>query len=143
MVSDLAKKRRVVVDAARSKPVLIRDTDGVGLILQTAAAAEAKDELLRLHVLRAVAEVECRRDAPNRTAMAELGFLADWPDRDARQTFLDDLATVLADPEYADDPSAAEFFIRHASPAPGPTPVPTDDAAIRRLGAALETRPAR
>lgn len=138
-VSDLATKRREVVDAARDHPEYIRDTDGEVLVLKRALLDSNTAELLRLHNLRAAAAIELRRDRPNRVALGELAYLADWtrPERDA---FLDDLAAVLANPEFDGDPAFAHFFIqRHAPVPPGRRGQP-DTATLRALQAALEQR---
>lgn len=138
-MSDLATKRREVVDAARARPEYIRDTDGEVLVLKRAVLDTNTAELLRLHNLRAAAAIELRRKRPNRVALGELAYLADWPNAE-REAFLDDLAAVLANPEFGDDPAFARFFIeRHAPVPPGRREV-LDAATIEALNAAVRAR---
>lgn len=141
-VSDLATKRREVVDAARIQPEYIRDTDGEVLVLKRAVLDANIDEIVRLHNLRAVATIECRRERPNRVALGELAYLADWPAAE-REAFLDDLAAVLANPEFADDPTFAHFFIERHAPVTSNHQRGPDAVVVEALNAAIRARRTR
>jgi hypothetical protein len=138
VVSDLARQRREVVNAARLAPTRIRDTDGVMLVLTTENLEAARDEIIRLYSLYARAVIECRHDRPSATALDEVGYIVDWsPDR--RSWFLDGLAEALTESRNANSPDPALFFIRYCAPFAGPVPVPVaiDRGFAARFGAAI------
>jgi hypothetical protein len=142
VVSDLARQRREVVDAARLEPVRIRDADGVMLVLKTEEHDRVTGKILDYYELHARAEVECRREFPNSGVLGEIAFIADWVSND-RQTFLDGLAEVLDESRRLGTLEPVTFYIRWHAPQSGPVPTPIDRAFTKRLGTALQQHIAR
>jgi hypothetical protein len=139
VVSDLARQRREVVDAARAEPVRIRDTDGVMLVLTTEDRELAMSRVLDLYALHARAEVECRRRHPNAVALGEVAFIADWP-VGRREEFLDGFAETLDEARRLGTVEPVDFYIRWHAPFEGPTPTIVDPALTARLGDALQRK---
>lgn len=137
VVSDLARQRREVVDAARREPVKIRDADGLMLVLKTEEHDLVTGKILDYYELHARAEVECRREAPNSGVLSEIAFIADWLPGD-RQTFLDGLAEVLDESRRLGTLEPVTFYLRWHAPLSGPVPTPIDRAFTKRLGTALQ-----
>lgn len=96
-------------------------------------------ELLRLHNLRAAAVIELLRERPNRVALDELAYLADWPPPE-RDAFLDDLAAVPANRELGDDAAFARFFIQRHAPGPAGRHDVLDAATIEALNGHVHAR---
>lgn len=139
VVSDLARQRREVVDAARAEPVRIRDTDGVMLVLTTEDRQRHIDRVLDLYALHARAEIECRRRHPNPAALGEIAFVADWPAQ-RRHAFLDGLGEALDEARRFRQTEPVDFYIRWHTPFVGPGPTPLDAGVAGRLGEALQNR---
>jgi hypothetical protein len=142
VVSDLARHRREVVDAARREPVRIRDADGVMLVLKTEDHDLVTSKILDYYELHARAEVECRNEFPSSVVLGEVAFVADWVSGD-RQTFLDGLAEVLDESRRLGTLEPVTFYLRWNAPQTGPVPIPIDRAFTQRLGAALQQHLAR
>jgi hypothetical protein len=137
VVSDLARQRREVVDAARREPVRIRDADGLMLVLKTEEHDLVTGKILDYYELHARAEVECRRELPNSGVLSEIAFIADWMPDD-RQTFLDGLAEVLDESRRLGTLKPVAFYIRWHAPLAEPVPTPIDRTFTKRLGTALQ-----
>jgi hypothetical protein len=137
VVSDLARQRREVVDAARREPVLIRDVDGLMLVMQTQDRDLVTNGILDYYELRARAEVECRRDEPNPALLGELAFVADWVPAE-RQAFLDGLGETLDECRRLGSLEPATFYIRWHSPSEGPVPTLIDPEFTKRFGVAIQ-----
>jgi hypothetical protein len=76
VVSDLARQRREVVDAARREPVRIRDADGVMLVLKTEEHDLVSSKILDYYELHARAEIECLSSQIGRLAIARPSLTA-------------------------------------------------------------------
>jgi hypothetical protein len=139
VVSDLARQRREVVDAARREPVRIRDTDGSMLVLTTEDQELAKDRILGLYELHVRAQIECRGERPRAAVLGELGFIADWS-ADERNDFLDGLAEALGESLRLLTPAPADFFLSYHRPLSKDTPVQVQSAFIERLSLAVSRR---
>ena len=139
VVSDLARQRREVVDAARREPVRIRDTDGVMLVLATENHQRVVDRVLDVYALHARAEIECRRRHPNPAALGELAFVAEWS-AERRREFLDGLGEALDEARRLGQTDPVDFYIRWHTPLVGPRPTAIDRGVTGRLGEALQNR---
>lgn len=137
VVSDLARQRREVVDAARREPVLIRDVDGLMLVMQTQDRDIVNNRILDYYELLARAEAECRRVDPNPAVLGELAFVAEWLPAE-RQTFLDGLAETLDECRRLGSLEPATFYIRWHTPFEGPVPTLIDPGFTKRFGVAIQ-----
>jgi hypothetical protein len=137
VVSDLARQRREVVDAARREPVRIRDADGLMLVLKTEENDLLNNKILDYYELHSRAEIECRRETPNSGVLSEIAFIADWSPSD-RQTFLDGLAEVLDESRRLGTLEPVTVYLRWHAPLAAPVPTPIDRAFTKRLGTALQ-----
>jgi hypothetical protein len=137
VVSDLARQRREVVDAARREPVRIRDADGLMLVLKTEEVDLVNSKILDYYELHARAEIECRRVSPNSGVLSEVAFIADWTASD-RETFLDGFAEVLDESRRLGALEPVTFYLRWHSPLAAPVPTPIDRTFTKRLGTALQ-----
>jgi hypothetical protein len=136
VVSDLARQRREVVDAARHEPVLIRDTDGLMLVLKTEDHERERDEILRLYELCARADIEFRSANPSVLGLGEVAYIADWtPER--QRWYFDGLMEALAESRRLGRAEPARFFIRYNAPFADPLPTAIDRAFTERLGRKL------
>ncbi len=136
VVSDLARQRRELVDAARREPIRIRDADGLMLVLKTEDRDLTTERILDYYELHARAEVECRRPSPSSAVLGQIAFIAGWELSD-REAFLDGLAEVLDESRRLGSLDPVNFFIRWNEPFDGPIPTLVDSAFTQRFGSAL------
>jgi hypothetical protein len=137
VVSDLARQRREVVDAARREPVRIRDADGVMLVLQTEDRNLLVNRMLDYYELHARAEIECRNEHPNSAVLGEIAFIADSKPSE-RKAFLDGLAEVLDESRRLGSIEPVSFYVRWHAPHAGPVPTAVDSTFTKRFGNALK-----
>ncbi len=137
VVSDLARQRREVVDAARREPVLIRDADGLMLMMQTQDRDLLTNRILDYYELHARAEVECRRAEPNPAVLGELAFVAERSPSE-RQAFLDGLGETLDECRRVGSLDPTTFYIQWHAPFEGPVPTLIDPLVTKRLGVAIQ-----
>jgi hypothetical protein len=127
LASDLSRRRREVIAAARAGGAVIRDTDGTLLVMSLAEHVAAAAAIAELHgVLRALvatADVE----QPDPSALGAAAWAADWP-RDRRRTLMVDLNEALARAESLGDPAPAVGLLEASKP-PLQTNTPMFDAA--------------
>jgi hypothetical protein len=137
VVSDLARQRREVVDAARREPVLIRDVDGLMLVMQTQDRDLVTNRILDYYELHTRAEIECRSAQPNSAVLGELAFVAEWVPAE-RQAFLDGLGETLDECRRLGSLEPATFYIRWHAPTEGPVPTVIDPQFTKRFGVAIQ-----
>ena len=93
--TDLARRHREVIDAARSGRAIVRDKDGTALVMAPVADVERTDEIveLALDLIRAAAAV---RQGPGAAveAFGGLAWLSVLPE-DAQKRFLDELTDAV------------------------------------------------
>lgn len=94
--TDLARRHREVIDAARAGRALVRDKDGTALILTLAADVERNEEIadLALEVVRLRQTVEQSAERRSPTGYGDLAWLSVLPDSDQRR-FLDEVTEAL------------------------------------------------
>jgi hypothetical protein len=139
VVSDLARNRREVVDAARREPVRIRDADGTMLVLTTEAQAMDHALLLSYFELYLRASIEYARDAPNPAVLGPISYVSDWT-KQHRQMFLDDFLEALTIANRTHTAAPVTTFINYFAPKPGRVSPLVDPDVLSRLGDALAAR---
>jgi hypothetical protein len=139
VVSDLARNRRQVVDAARRKPVRIRDADGTMLVLTTEAQAIDNALLLSYFEIYLRTSIECTHDAPNRVLLGPVSYISDWT-KAQRQMFLDDFLEALSEASRTHTATPVTTFIDYFAPKPGRVSPLVDPDVLSRLGDALAAR---
>jgi hypothetical protein len=139
VVSDLARNRREVVDAARREPVRIRDADGTMLVLTTEAQALDQAMLLSYFEVYVRAIVEHERDTPNPAVLGPISYMSDWTQQQ-RQMFLDDFLEALSEANRSHSAAPVTTFIDYFAPKPGRVSPLVDPEVLSRLGDALAAR---
>lgn len=106
--TDLARNSRDVLDAAREGRALIRDKDGLALVMLPAADVARGDEIVEISVdLLRVARAVLDRDAhPSAVSYGGLGWLSVLPADAQRAFFLEMTEAVLV--------AASGLDFRHA-----------------------------
>ncbi len=94
--TDLARRHREVIDAARTGRALVRDKDGTALILTLAADVERNEEIadLALELVRLRQAVEQPAEHRSPMSYGDQAWLSVLPDADQRR-FLDELTEAL------------------------------------------------
>lgn len=94
--TDLARRHREVIDAARTGRALVRDKDGTALIMTLAADVERNEEIadLALELVRLRQAVEQPAEQRSPMSYGDLAWLSILPDANQRQ-FLDELTESL------------------------------------------------
>ncbi len=139
VVSDLARNRRQVVDAARREPVRIRDADGTMLVLTTEAQAMDHALLLNYFEFYVRASIECAHDVPNPALLGPVSYISDWT-KEQRQMFLDDFLEALSEASRTHTATPVTTFIDYFAPKPGRVSPLVDPDVLSRLGDALAAR---
>ena len=139
VVSDLARHRREVVDAARANPVRIRDADGTMLVLTTEDQVLDHELLLSYFETYVRAVVACRAESPNGSVLGSVSFIADWP-HEKREAFLEDFLEALTEANRMQTARPVTTFLHYFSPKPGRVTPLTDEGTLVRLAAALADR---
>lgn len=139
MVSDLARNRREVVDAARREPVRIRDADGTMLVLTTEAQAIDHALLLSYFEIYIRASIEHAHDAPSPALLGPVSYISDWT-KQQRQMFLDDFLEALSEANRTHTATPVTAFIDYFAPKPGRVSPLVDPEVLSRLGDALAAR---
>ncbi|MBK5223449.1 MAG: hypothetical protein JJE52_11360 [Acidimicrobiia bacterium] len=113
--SDLSRRRREVLDAARHHAVLIRDTDGLMLRVAPAATSQAESRLRDLTQLLLSTRAAVHDADASPAEFADLAWIADWP-VERRVRFHDDFADTLALALSLVNPAPVEAFLDAARP---------------------------
>jgi hypothetical protein len=105
--TDLNRRHREVLDAARHGSALIRDKDGLALLLEPAANAVHRTQMVAWLLSALRVERALHRPVDQRTAwdFGDLGWIADL-DPDDQPVFLDGFLALLlknADADYTDE----------------------------------------
>jgi hypothetical protein len=139
VVSDLARNRREVVDAARREPVRIRDADGTMLVLTTEAQTADHALLLSYFEIYVRASIESAHDIPNPALLGPVSYISDWT-KQQRQMFLDDFLDALSEANRTHTAAPVTIFINYFAPKPGRVSPLVDPDVLSRLGDALAAR---
>lgn len=113
--SDLSRKRKDVMAAARNGTALVRDTDGTVIAMRSSEHVAVQDRLSDLNrVLRAV--VASLRDAqPSAALLGDIAWLADWPVAN-REQFVLDFADAISLSESIGSTEPADAFLAASRP---------------------------
>lgn len=113
--SDLSRKRKDVMAAARKGTALVRDTDGTVIAMRSSEHVAVQDRLSDLNrILRAV--VASLRDAQAPAALlGDVAWLADWPVAN-REQFVLDFADTISLSESIGSTEPADAFLAASRP---------------------------
>lgn len=134
--SDLARRRRELLDASRTQRSVIRDADGTLFTLGLAADVAASDALAALGATLAALVSSLDKESPNASSLGPLAFVANWA-VERRGVLANDLAEALSLANSLHDPTPAQLVIDTAKPEP---PNPNFDVEYVFANLAPETR---
>ncbi len=126
--SDLASRRREVLDASRTGVALVRDTDGFLFAMMPAKAVALSESLDGFNqTLRALIG-SLQDESPHPTSLGQVAFAADWSQA-RRQQLVADLAEAISVAASIGDPAPVAGLIEMSRPHPVRGDVPFDAAA--------------
>ena len=122
--SDLARRRKDVLAAARTGTAMVRDTDGAVFAVLPAEHVVAANRIAELHGTLRSLVAAARTEHPAASALGEAAWASDWP-IERRWTLINDLTETLALAESLGDPAPAIGLLEASRPRPRQT-VPFD-----------------
>ena len=113
--SDLSRKRKDVMAAARKGTALVRDTDGTVIAMRPSEHVAVQDRLSDLNrILRAVV-ASLRDPQPSTALLGDVAWLADWPVAN-REQFVLDFADTISLSESIGSTEPADAFLAASRP---------------------------
>lgn len=113
--SDLSRKRKAVLAAARKGTALIRDADGTVIAMRTSEQVAVQDRLSELNRTLRVVVASLDDPQPSAAVLGDVAWLADWPVPN-RARFVRDFAETISLAESIGSTEPADEFLAASRP---------------------------